>query len=285
MSSTPIMPPASTDDLTVYDSEDRPTWASAGMNVLERRRLVMLLARREVHQRYRRSYLGVLWTLLTPILTVTVLWAVFQSLFAPTDIGVPYVVDLVSGVVVFTTAAQGIQQVGGSLVAAEPILSRVHVPPEVLAAGSGTALCVTAALFLLPLFGVQLAAGVGIPPTAVLAVVVILLLVVAVVGVGLMVAASAVRLPDVLNVVPPLVLMLGYLTPTFYPVSVVPEPFRTVVEANPLTIYLTLLRSVAYGGDVGSARSWLLVIGMAVVSITVGGRVYGRMSRQVVVLS
>jgi ABC-type polysaccharide/polyol phosphate export permease len=277
--------PPSADDLPVYDSEHRPTWVSTGINVLERRQLVRLLARREVHQRYRRSYLGVLWTLLTPILTVIVLWAVFQSLFSPTEIGVPYVVYLVSGVVVFTTAAQGIQQIGGSLLAAEPILSRVHVPPEVLAAGSGTALCVTAALFLLPLFGVQLIAGVGIPPTAILAVVVILLLVVAVVGVGLLVAASAVRLPDVLNIVPPLVLMLGYLTPTFYPVSVVPEPFRTVVEANPLTIYLTLLRSVSYGGDLGSARSWVLATAIALASITVGGRVYARMSRQIVVVA
>jgi ABC-type polysaccharide/polyol phosphate export permease len=284
MSGPATMPPAGADDLHVYDSEDRPTWTSTGMNVLERRQLVRLLARREVHQRYRRSYLGVLWTLLTPILTVIVLWAVFQSLFSPTEIGVPYVVYLVSGVVVFTTAAQGIQQVGGSLVAAEPILSRVHVPPEVLAAGSGTALCMTAALFLLPLFGVQVVAGVGIPPTAVLAVVVILLLVLAVVGVGLMVAASAVRLPDVLNVVPPLVLMLGYLTPTFYPVSVVPEPFRSIVEANPLTIYLTLLRSVSYGGELGSARSWVLATGIAFVSITIGGRVYTRMSRQIVVV-
>jgi homopolymeric O-antigen transport system permease protein len=278
-------PRAGAADPPVYDSDQRATWASAAVNVMERRQLVRLLARREVHQRYRRSYLGILWTLLTPILTVLVLWAVFQSLFSAAEIGVPYVVYLVSGVVVFTTAAQGIQQVGSSLVASEPILSRVHVPPEVLAAGSGLALSTTSALFLVPLFAVQLVAGVGIPPTAVLAIVVVVLLVVGAVGLGLLVAASAVRLPDVLNVVPPVVLMLGYLTPTFYPVSVVPEPFRSIIEANPLTIYLTLLRSVAYEGQLGSARSWTLAIVLALASIAVGGRAYTRMSRQIVVMS
>ena len=67
--------------------------------------------------RYKRSMLGVWWTLLNPLLTVAVMWAVFSTIFRfEIPGGVPYVVYVLSGVMLITFFSQGVVASGSSIV-------------------------------------------------------------------------------------------------------------------------------------------------------------------------
>jgi lipopolysaccharide transport system permease protein len=102
-------------------------------------------------------------------------------------------------------------------------------------------------------------------------------------GLGMLVAGTAIRLPDVLHVVGVALYLLGFLTPTFYPVSALGEPARTIVLANPLTRYLDLLRGCLYEGRVGSAGAWLFAVGLAAATLVAGVRSYAAAARRSVV--
>lgn len=260
---------------TVYDSDTaRTTWSTPYVNLWRWRGLLQLLAVRDLVGRYRRSVLGILWTVLNPLLTTAVLFVVFSAFFRFQVPDVPFIVYLLSGVLVVTFVQQGILGVGNSLVNHAPLLTRVYVPPEVVAAAHAASIGVNMTVTLVPLLVLQLALGVGIPWTVLLLPVLITLMFGFVLGLGLLIAVMAIRFRDILDLAGVTLVLLAYATPTFYPVEIVPEAYRAVLALNPAFWYLDLFRNLVYGGDLGSAQAWLICLACAGVSLVLGTRLF-----------
>ncbi len=269
----------------VYDSDHRlPPLVDEVSQLVRYRDLLRLLVVRDLTLRYKRSLLGVWWTLLNPLLTTTVMWIVFSNIFRFPTGNVPFIVYLLSGVLLLNFFAQGINGVGVSLVSSANILTKVYVPPVVFAVSAALAAAVNFLVSLLPLLAVQLATGTAIPLTALLVPLPGLALLALVTGLGLLVAAAAIRFADTLDLVAILVVLVGYLTPTFYPVEIVPERFVFVIEANPLYSYLLVFRSLMYGGDLGPWWAWTVMASTAVVSLLAGTWVFSRRWRSLAVM-
>jgi ABC-2 type transport system permease protein/lipopolysaccharide transport system permease protein len=238
-----------------------------------------VLARRELLIRYHRSLLGMGWAVLTPLLTVGALWAVLSQVFRAREVGVPYVVYVLSGITMVGMTTQVVQQVGQCLVASETLRVKIRISPRVVALAGTTSVVVYTGVLLVALIALQIITGVGVPATAVLALPVLVLLLIASIGVGMVVASIAVRVKDTLNALAIVIILVNYLTPTFYPLSVVPSPWRTLVTHNPLTHYLNVLRAVAYGGTLGPERSWIVIGVTTVLSLLLGMRLFDRSAR------
>lgn len=260
---------------TTYDSSTaRLTWSTPYVNLWQWRGLLKLMAVRDLVGRYRRSVLGVLWTVLNPLLTTAVLFIVFSEFFRFQIPGVPFIVYLLSGVLVVTFVQQGILGVGNSLLNHAPLLTRVYVPPEVVAAAHAASIGVNLLVTLVPLLLLQVALGVGVPVTVLLVPVLLLLMFAFVLGLGLVLAVLAIRFRDVLDLAGVSLVLLAYATPTFYPVSIVPEGYRTLLAVNPAFWYLDVFRHLVYGGDLGSLRAWAICAGCAAVSLLLGTRLF-----------
>jgi ABC-type polysaccharide/polyol phosphate export permease len=213
------------------------------------------------------------------------MWLVLSEFFRVADLGMPYVVYLFGGVAVFNFAAQSIQLIGASLVSHEALLSRMFVPAEIPALATGLAAAINTGITLLVLLVLQVVVGVGIPWTMPLGIVPFALLGGFAVGTGLLVASAGVRFHDALGLVAVLLQLLAWLTPTFYPLEAIPEPYRYVILANPVTHYLELLRGLLTRGELGSAASWAYAAGAAVVALGIGLRVFPRLARSARVAS
>ncbi len=273
------------DDALVYDSDHRlPPLVDEGVQLLRYRDLLRLLVVRDLTLRYKRSLLGVWWTLLNPLLTTAVMWIVFSNIFRFPTGDVPFIVYLLSGVLLLNFFSQGINGVGVSLVSSANILTKVYVPPVVFAVSAALAAAVNFLVSLLPLLAVQIVTGTGIPWTALLVPLPALALLALVTGLGLLVAAAAIRFADTLDLVAILVVLLGYLTPTFYPVEIVPDRFRLAIDANPLYSYLLVFRSLAYEGDLGPWWAWSVMAGTAVTALVVGTWLFSRRWRSLAVM-
>jgi ABC-type polysaccharide/polyol phosphate export permease len=114
----------------VYDSAARsPLLVTELWNFWTYRRLIRLLVMRDVLARYKRSLLGVWWTLLNPLLTMTVMWLVFSHIFRfrVGISGVPYAVYLLAGVLLVLFFQQGVEMVASSIVANASVLTKVYV--------------------------------------------------------------------------------------------------------------------------------------------------------------
>ena len=154
---------------TYYDSDKaRKPIASEVANLWAHRGLIRLIVTRDLTVRYKRSSLGVWWTLLNPLLTTGVMFLVFGHFFRfkiPGD--TPYIVYLLSGVLLLTYFAQAVLASGSAIVNSAGILTKVYVPPEVFSVASAIAASVNFMISLMILLVIQVATGIGIPWTVV----------------------------------------------------------------------------------------------------------------------
>ncbi|HSJ27532.1 MAG TPA: ABC transporter permease [Acidimicrobiia bacterium] len=260
-------------DLPVYDSaEARTPLVTELRNFWRYRRLIRLLVARDLTTRYKRSVLGVWWTLLNPLLTAGVMFLVFGvaigGRFGETD--EPYVVYLLAGVLFMTFFGQGMLSTASSIAGAKAILSKVYVPAEVFAFATGVAALANFGFSLFPLILAQLLTGTGVPITALLVVVPVLSMLGLVIGAGMLIAAAAVYFYDVLDLTRVFVQLLQYLTPVFYPLSFIPVEWLGLYKTNPLFSYLDTFRNVMYRGELGPAWQWGYMVVTAVLALMVG---------------
>jgi ABC-2 type transport system permease protein len=269
----------SPDVAVVYDSARRsPLLVTELANFWRYRKLVRLLVMRDVLARYKRSLLGIWWTLLNPLLTMTVMWLVFSRIFRFTAgvTGVPFVIYLLAGVIVLIFFQQGVESVASSIVLNTGVLTKVYVPAEMFSLSAGLAAAINLVLSTIPLLIFQVVLGVGIPWTIVLVPLPILALLCLVVGMGLVVASIAVRFHDMLDFNRVILVLIGYLTPTFYPVSILPPALHHVIVFNPVYHDLNLFRNLIYAGSLSSWQTWLAAFGSGIIVLAFGLWIFAR---------
>ena len=269
-----------------YDSDSaRKPLATEVTNLWAHRGLIKLIVQRDLTVRYKRSTLGVWWTLLNPLLTTGVMWIVFGQFFRfeiPGD--TPYIVYLLSGILLITYFTQAVMASGSAIVGSAGILTKVYVPPEVFSVAAAIAAAVNFMISLGILLTIQLVTGTGIPWTVIFVPIVVIAMLALTAGLGLFIAAAAVHFFDVLDLTAVVIQLVGYLTPTFYPISIVPERFQWMIKANPLYSYLTVFRDVVYGDAGAELWMWAYMLISAILVLIVGVYTFSRSWRRLVVL-
>ena len=274
-----------TSSTSIYDSDQpRRPLITEFRNLWEYRGLLRLLVTRDLTVRYKRSALGVWWTLLNPLLTMSVMWVVFSQVFRFQIPNVPFAVYLLSGVLIVSFFAQGVNSTGSAMVNNASVLKKVYVPPEVFAFAAGFAAATNFIISLIPLFVFQIISGVGVPWTALLVPIPMICLLAFTVGVGLLVAAAAVYFYDVLDLTGVFIQLASYLVPTFYPIEIIPERFLWVIYSNPLFSYLTVFRGFVYEGAFAPGWNFIVMFGSALVMLFLGVWTFSRTWKNLVVL-
>lgn len=269
-----------TTTLPVYDSaQPTATPTKVFSNLWAYRGLLRLLIRRELTVRYKRSTLGVWWTLLNPLLTTAVLWLVFGLIagrFGGQDLTEPYVVYLLAGVIMMTFFSQTVLATGSAITGSKDILTKVYVPAEVFAFATAFAGLVNFLISSLLLVVAAIVSGQGIALTAVLTPIPILAMLSLIVGLGLLIASAAVWFFDVLDLTRVLIQLLYYLTPVFWTLSFIPEWAHPLVFSNPLYSYLETFRDVTYRGMLSPWWQWVMMLGTAALALVAGAWVFTR---------
>jgi ABC-type polysaccharide/polyol phosphate export permease len=269
----------------LYDSAARSSPPAAWVARLWRHRtLVRLLVSRELRIRYKRSLLGVWWTLLSPLLEMAALAVVFSQVFRFSSTDVPYVVYLLSGIVVAGLMRNAILRAGNSLSENAYTLTRMRVPAEIFSLAAALEVALNFLVSLLPLIAIMLISGASVSPTAPLIVVPTVLVFAFGLGVGMAVAPVVARFVDTLALVGILLGLVTYLAPVFYPFHIVPERFRFIVEANPLYRFLNIFRDMLYGNGVGGLGDYLVGGGYVLAALAIGGWVFARGSGRAIAL-
>ena len=234
----------------------RPTHTSSGSplslirSTWSNRQLIVALVRRDIASRYRGSALGMLWTILNPLLMLSIYTFVFSEVFgmrwgggshdSPRD----FALMLFAGMLLFTLFSECVNRAPALIVANPNLVKRVVFPLEiqswvVLLSGlfqTAVNLAVLLAAFLV-LKG---------PPhwTVLLIPVVILPLSLVILGLVWFLSSLGVYLRDTGQVVGHLVVMAMFLSPLFYPVTAIPERFRPLFFLNPLTMLMEEARKL-----------------------------------------
>ncbi len=147
-----------------------------------------------------------------------------------------------AGILMNTFFNQSLTQSADSIASNGGILTKIYVPPQIFAISSALAGLANFFIGLLPLALVCFVAGQPVAFTAPLVIVVGVALAFLTAGLGLALSILFIRFDDTRNIVNVLLMILMYLTPIFYPVSIMNETMQSIIKWNPLTSYLDIFR-------------------------------------------
>lgn len=243
-------------DRPFYDSARRMPHALEEIREIGRYRyLLQQLIRRDILTRYKRSVLGVAWTMLNPLGTMIILSIVFSQLFKTIQ---SYPAYILSGLIAWNFFAQGTNAAMSGLVWGGGLLQRIYIPRTAFGiAAIGTAL-VNLLLSLVPLIVVILITGSPIYISILFLPVSILLLTMFSLGVGLTLSTMAVYFPDVSEMYQILLTAWMYLTPIIYPESIIPERYLPIYRLNPMYSLIQLFRLPINEGRIPTFEEILL---------------------------
>jgi len=262
------------DSIPVYNSSLRGLPALEELRELIRyRNLVFETVRRNIVVRYKRSVLGVAWTMLSPLGTTLVLTIVFSKVFGGTT---DYAVYVLSGLICWTFFVQTTSDSMNNLVWGGGLLRRIYIPRTVFAvAAIGTGL-VNIVLSLVPLVLVMLVTGVSPHfPMLVLPIPAIFLAMFAL-GVGLLLSTVAIYFADVADMYGILLTAWMYLSPIIYKEEMVPSKYAWILHINPMYYLINLFRAPVYEGQVPGLSEFLTAGGIALVTLLIGWLVFSQ---------
>lgn len=268
------------DLLPVYDSSRRgfKPWTDL-REAYRYRNAILHLVRRDIVSRYKRSFLGILWTMLHPLGMMLVLAIVFSNIM---NAGPTFAAYLLSGLIAWTFFSQTTNAVVTGFRWGVGLYQKIYIPYSVFGISAiGTGL-VNLALSILPLLLVMLVTGVPIRWTILFLPVPMLLLAFFSLGIGLLLATVGISFPDVSDMYEIILIAWMYLTPIIYPIALLPEGLRYFITTfNPMFYMVTLFRIPSYDGRLPSWQEFLPVALIAIITLLIGWLVFSRKANQI----
>jgi len=239
------------------------------------RNLVAALTYREVIGRYRGSILGVLWSFFNPLFMLVVYTFVFSVVFKArwntgSDSKTEFALVLFAGLIVFNVFAECLNRAPGLILNNTNYVKKVVFPLEIL-----PMVVLGASLFhLLVSLCVWLTAYVvlfGLPHLTILYMpVVILPLLLLVMGLSWILASLGVFLRDISQFVGTVTMVLQFLSPIFYPISILPPTYQRFMQLNPLTPIIEQTRQVLYFGHAPDLQLIAIYLGFSAIVAWLG---------------
>jgi lipopolysaccharide transport system permease protein len=230
------------------------------------RSLITALVKREVVGRYRGSIMGILWSFFQPVFMLTVYTFVFSVVFkarwsTSSDSKTEFALVLFSGLLVFNLFAECINRAPSLILSNVNYVKKVVFPLEVL----------PLAVFGSAFFHMLISLGVWLvfyviffgPPqsTALLLPIVLLPLIPLTIGLSWFLASLGVYLRDMTQIISIVTTTLMFLSPIFYPSSLLPLKYRPFLRLNPLTPAIEQARDVLMWGKVPDGFAFVLYFG------------------------
>lgn len=248
-------------------------------DLFRHRDLIWHLVKRDLRVRYRRSTLGLLWTMLQPLLMMLILHVVFSHAFRGELYAYP--VYALAGILFWNFFSQSIVASMNSLRGNAGILQKLPVPKAVFPIATVISGVVNLGLAMVPLFAILLFTGHPLSWALLFLPVSVLLAGLFTLGAGLLLSPLAVFFSDVVELVTVLLTLLLYLTPIFYPMSIVPEQFRWLVRFNPIRSILEVFRDPIYFGKIPPPQHLAMCAGVALVALLIGALAFRKSSDRI----
>ncbi|KMO85979.1 ABC transporter [Megasphaera cerevisiae DSM 20462] len=246
--------------------------------ILKYKYLLCVLVERDIKTKYRRSVLGVLWSMLNPLLMMIITAMVFSTLFRFAIEN--YVLYLLVGQVAFTFFAESTNFAMGSILQNGALIKKVYVPKYLFPASRVMSSCVNL-LFTVPAIVIMMLYTGQTPTWRIISFIIPLILMLAFcMGVGLILSACVIYFRDIYHLYGVLLTALNYATPIFYPESIVPAQYQWILTINPLYYYVKGFREVVYNDGIPELHTMGICFGIAMVFLVAGILIFRKVQNQ-----
>ena len=243
-------------------------------SLLEKSRLALSFANREIRGKYRGSWLGILWSIITPVLMLGVytfvFGVVFKSRWSTSDENatpIEFAVILFVGLIVFQIMSETVMRAPTLVQNNSAYVKKVVFPLEILVPVALSTAVFHAAVSVFVLIPFQYFVFGSIPLTSLLLPIILLPFIILVAGISWFLASLGTFVRDIGQIVGTIVTASLFLAPVFFPVSALPDWLQPWLVINPITIPIDEARKVLIFGE---NPDWLILSYYSIVSLAIG---------------
>ena len=230
------------------------------------------LVKRDFKKKYKRTILGMLWSLLSPMLQLLVMSIVFSNFFGRDR--PHYTIYLFAGNLTYSFFKDSTYGGMNSLMANAGIITKINLPKYMFLLSKNVASLINFGLTFVIFLLFTAIDGVPFHPRFLMLLYPILWLIVFNIGCGFILSALFVLFKDVQYLYDIFTLMLMYLSAIFYYTADYPEHIRKLFYLNPLYVYITYIRDIVIGGYIPGWGTHLLCAVYALAALGIGAFIY-----------
>lgn len=226
------------------------------------------IVKRDFKKKYYKSVLGVLWSMLSPLLTMIVVTIVFSTLFKRQ---IPfYPAYLLAGNMMFSFVLDGAQSSMNSMITNAAFVKKMKVPKYIFCVSSVILHFIIMLFSTIPFILVSFCIGVPFSPYIFLIPVPMMYAFIFTLGLGMMLCAYGTYLRDLNHLYGVIRRIWLYFTPLFYPIDIIPAQFRFIWELNPIYIFISIYRDLAIYGVMPSEKMLIIATCYSLLTLMLG---------------
>lgn len=223
---------------------------------------------RDFKVKYRRSVLGILWSVLNPLGTMLIMTVVFSTVFRQDIENFP--VYLMSGQLIFNFFNEASNMAMNSIINNSALIKKVYIPKYLLPVSSVCSSLVNLMTSLIALLIVIIITRTPVTWTLFFIIIPIFYTCIFALGLGMILCVIVTSFRDIQHLYSVLTTAWMYLTPIFYPISILPQEAAIIVKLNPLTQFIEMTRDIIMYHTLPSLRVHLYSIIVCGLVLSIG---------------
>jgi ABC-type polysaccharide/polyol phosphate export permease len=244
------------------------------------RDVLLRLVKQQLTLRYRRTALGYLWTLINPLLMMSVMALVFSSIYK-SDVK-EFSIFLFAGMIPWNYFSSVVTQSGSAFINNEGLIKKIYLPKAVFPLSISIALLIDSLLSFCALFLIILVLGGSIGWETLFLPIAFFLLFVFSVGIGLLMSVATVFFRDLQHITIIALQGLFFLTPILYKNDSISGKVKFLVDLNPVVPFIQLFRAPLYLEKFPDLATIAQAAGISGASIFIGWYVFFRAEKNIV---
>lgn len=236
------------------------------------------LVKRDFKKKYKRTALGMLWSVLAPLLNVLVLMIVFTFAFGRRQ--PHFIIYIFSGTLVMSFYTESTNGGMRALMNNASIFSKINVPKVLFVLSKTTQAFINFLLTLLLYFVFCAFDQIAFSPRFFALAFPVFCMILFNLGVGMILSALFVFFRDVEYLYSVFLTLLNYVSAIFYPVDILPERFQQLILCNPVYVYIKYFRVIVIEGNIPSIQYHGLCLFYALLFLGIGYYMYKRYNHE-----
>ena len=241
-------------------------------NLKKHRFLFSELVKRDFKKKYKNTYLGMIWSILSPLLSLLIMSLVFTHFFGRTQ--AHYTIYIFCGNIVFSYFTDSTNGGMGSLLGNSGIFTKVNVPKYLFLFSRNVSSLINFGLTFFIFLIFCIIDGITFTWAFLLLIYPIICMIIFNLGVGLILSALYVFFRDMQYLWSVFTQLLMYISAIFYTVDILPPLMQRLFLLNPVYVYIKYFRLIVIDNAIPSLQYHLLAIGYALVAFGIGALIY-----------
>ena len=242
------------------------------------RELLKTNIKKDVGGKYKNSFLGVIWSFISPLLQIAVYALVFQVILK-SDIK-NYTVYLCCGLIPWQYFSSVVLRGAASIIDNGSIIKKVYFPREILPISVVTSEGVNFLISTVIILGFVIFGGIGLSVNILWYFVILAIQYIVSIGVAFIVSSLSVYFRDLLHLLGIIIQLLFYATPIVYASNAVPQELQWLIKINPMAYLIEGYRNIFYNKMPPDIKSLLIALAMGIILCVIGYFVFKKLEKR-----